>query len=53
MEEGNPSFAFDFAGLQTHGVRLSAGNMEPVTDFFEYGVTLADEKYFAALETQS
>jgi hypothetical protein len=53
MEEGNPAFAFDFAQYKLTPYDSPQAIWNPVTDFFEYGVTVADEEYFAALETQS
>jgi hypothetical protein len=53
MEERNPSFAFDFADYELTVYDTPRVLYEPVTDFFEFGLTLADQKYFAALEGQS
>jgi hypothetical protein len=50
IEDTNPSFAFDFMDYQLTAYDSTQESYQPITDFFDWGKTLADEKYFAAVE---
>ena len=51
MEEGNPNFAFDFNDYTLTAYDSTQAIWDPVTDFFDFGLTLANQKYFAALDS--
>jgi hypothetical protein len=52
MEDCNPSFAFDFTDYNLTAYDSTQETYAPITDFFEFGKTVADHKYFAAVEGQ-
>ena len=51
MEEGNPNFAFDFNDYTLMVYDSMQAIWDPITNFFDFGLTLADQKYFAALDS--
>jgi hypothetical protein len=50
IEDSNPSFAFDFMDYKLTAYNSTQESYQPITDFFDWGKTLADDKYFAAVE---
>jgi len=50
IEDSNLSFTFDFMGYQLTAYDSTQELYQPITDFFDWGKTLADDKYFAAVE---
>lgn len=53
MEDDHPSFQFDLSEYTVKAFVTTREQWEPITDFFNFGQTRADQKYFAALEDQS
>ena len=52
MEDDNPSFSFDLSEYTLKAFVTMQVEWEHVTNFFNFGQTHADEKYFATLEGQ-
>jgi len=52
IEEPSPSFAFDFDDYTLQAYPSAQNIYEPVADYFKFGQTNADKKYFAALGGQ-
>ena len=52
MEDDNPSFSFDLSEYTLKAFIMTQVEWEHVTDFFNFGQTCTNEKYFAALEGQ-
>ena len=52
MEDDNPSFAFDLSEFTLKAFDTTQANWEPITDFFDFGQTQADRRYFSALDDQ-
>jgi hypothetical protein len=50
IKDSNPSFAFDFMDYKLTAYNSMRESYQPITDFFDWGKTLADDKYFAAVE---
>ena len=50
IEDSNPSFAFDFMDYKLTAYNSTQESYQPITDFFDWGKTLADDKYFTAVE---
>jgi hypothetical protein len=52
IEENNWDFAFDFMEYEVMPYESVQQWHKPLTDFFEFGKTRADQRYFAALEDE-
>jgi len=52
IEDSNPSFAFDFMHYTLTAYDSTQAFHTPITDFFEFGKTIADHRYFTAVEGQ-
>ena len=52
IEELNPTFAFDFQDYKVTEYASTQDFHPSITNYFEFGQTIADKKYFAAFEDQ-
>ena len=52
MEKSPPSFAFDFMNYTLTARDSTQELYAPITNFFDFGKTVADQRYFAAIEGQ-
>ena len=52
MEESPLSFAFDFMNYTLTACNSMQELYALITDFFDFGKTVADQRYFAAIEGQ-
>ena len=52
MEESPLSFAFDFMNYTLTACNSMQELYAPITNFFDFGKTVADQRYFAAIEGQ-